>query len=177
MSPPSDARPAHPREVTMSQPAEILIVDDDPGMLETLGDVLDHAGYHVDTAEQGHAGLERVILDPPIDLAIVDFKLPDVSGLDVLRSIKTRSASTEVILMSGYASLASVLEAMEGQAASYVVKPFDFLQLRAMVARTLSRQRVARALRESEQHHRLVVDAMSDPAFLLDVDGSILLGN
>lgn len=95
----------------MSQHADILVVDDDPGMLETLGDVLAREGHRVHAADRGSVALTRLAQSPPVDVAIVDFKLPDISGLELLNKLKAGSPETEVILITGYASLATALAA------------------------------------------------------------------
>src|ERR1700730_14893558 len=161
----------------MTQRADILVVDDDPGMLDTLGDVLAQQGHRIHAANRGSAALNRVIQSPPVDVAIVDFKLPDISGLELLSSLKVSSPETEVILITGYASLATALEAINGQASAYLVKPLDAGHLLKTVAQALARQRLARALRESEERYRLVADALTEAVLFLDPSGHLVLAN
>ncbi len=161
----------------MTQRADILIVDDDPGMLETLGDVLSREGHRVHSANRGSAALSRLIQSPPVDVAIVDFKLPDISGIELLGSFKASSPDTEVILITGYGSLATALEAIEGQVASYLVKPLDVDHLLKTVEQALARQRLVRALRESEERYRLVTDALTEAVLLLNPSGHVVLAN
>ena len=161
----------------MTQRADILVVDDDPGMLETLGDVLAREGHRVHAANRGSAALSRLIQSPPVDLAIVDFKLPDISGIELLSSVKASSPETEVILITGYGSLATALEAIEGQVASYLVKPLNVGHLLKTVEQALARQRLARALRESEERYRLVTDALTEAVLLLNPTGHVVLAN
>ena len=130
------------------QRADILVVDDDPGMLETLEDVLAKDGHRVHAASLGSSALDRLAQSPPVDVAIVDFKLPDISGLELLTRLKVVSPETEVILITGYASLATALDAINGQAAAYLVKPLDPDHLLKTIEQALSRQGLARALRE-----------------------------
>jgi PAS domain S-box-containing protein len=161
----------------MTQRADILVVDDDPGMLETLGDVLAREGHRVQGANRGSVALNRLAQSPPVDVAIVDFKLPDISGLELLGSLKASSPETEVILITGYASLATALEAINGQASAYLVKPLDPGHLLNTVEQALARQRMARALRESEERYRLVTDALTEAVLLLDPSGHLVLAN
>jgi PAS domain S-box-containing protein len=160
-----------------TRPADILVVDDDPGMLETLGDVLERKGHRVHTADRGRAALDRLGQPSAVDLAIVDFELPDISGLDLLGSLKATSPETAVILISGHATLATALEAMEGHAESYLIKPLDLDRLLSTVDQALSRQRLARALRESEERYRLVTNAMTEAVLFLDPSGHLVLAN
>ncbi len=142
----------------MSARADILVIDDDPAVRDTVGDVLREHGYNVDRVDRGRVGLERMERPRPVDLAIVDLKLPDISGLDVLRGIKTRSPETEVILITGHASLDGALAAMDGEASSFLVKPVNTRQLLSTVDRALARQGLLRAIRESEARYRMIVE-------------------
>ena len=73
-------------------------------MLETPGDILARQGHRVQTADRGRVALDRLMQSPPVDVAIVDFKLPDISGLDLMSSLKATSPETAVILITGHAS-------------------------------------------------------------------------
>jgi PAS domain S-box-containing protein len=161
----------------MTTRADILVIDDDPAIRETVGDVLKEHGHHVDRVDRGQAALERIVRQRPVDLAIVDYKLPDISGLEVLRSIKARSPETEVILITGHASLDGALAALDGEATSYLVKPVGTAQLLSTVDRALTRQALARALRDSEERYRLVAESMTEALLLLDLDGGLVLMN
>ena len=134
----------------MGERADILVIDDDPRLCATVGDVLQHRGHRVRTAYRGQEALEH-LGQRPVDLAIVDFRLPDVSGVDLLESIKATSPETEVILISGQASLGSALQAINREASSYLVKPLDIEQLIGTVDRALAKQGAIRALRENER--------------------------
>ena len=160
----------------MSEGGLVLVVDDDPGTSETLRDVLELGGHTVRTADSGRAGLET-LASSPVDAAIVDLKLPDVSGLDLLEAIKATSAETEVILITGHASVASAVQAINGAAFGYLTKPFDVRQLVATLDKALEKQRLARALRESEERYRLVTEHITDAVFFLDMEGRLVFGN
>jgi two-component system, NtrC family, sensor histidine kinase HydH len=142
----------------MSARADILVIDDDPAVRDAVGDVLREHGHNVDRVDRGRVGLERIDRSRLVDLAIVDLKLPDISGLEVLRGIKARSPETEVILITGHASLDGALAAMDGEASSFLVKPVNTRQLLSTVERALARQTVLRAIRESEARYRMIVE-------------------
>lgn len=161
----------------MASGADILVIDDDPVIRETVGDVLREHGHHVDRVDRGQDALARIGQPRPVDLAIVDCRLPDISGLDLLRSIKTRSPETEVILITGHASLDGALAAMAGDASSYLVKPVDIAQLLSTVDRALARKGLLRALRDSEERYRLITESMTEALFLLDLEGGLALVN
>ncbi|MFI5325369.1 MAG: GAF domain-containing protein [Candidatus Rokuibacteriota bacterium] len=163
--------------VVTHQHGDILVVDDDPGILETLEDVLSRDGHRVHLAAQGARALERLVQSPPVDVAIVDFKLPDITSLELLNRLKVVSPDTEVILTTGYASLATALDAINGQAVAYLVKPLDPDHVLKTVEQALSRQGLVRALRESEERYRLVTDALAEAVLLLDPTGHLVLAN
>jgi len=160
----------------MASGADILVIDDDPVVRETVGDVLREHGHHVDRVDRGQDALTRFGQPRPVDLAIVDCRLPDISGLELLHNIKTRSPETEVILITGHASLDGALAAMAGDA-SYLVKPVDTAQLLSAVDRALARQGLLRALRGSEERYRLITESMTEALFLLDLDGALAMVN
>src|SRR3990170_2078557 len=134
----------------MNQPASILIIDDDRGTCETVGDVLRAKGYAVETATLGREGLDKLTARP-FDAGIVDIKLPDISGLDLLEALKGASPETEVIFVTGYASLATAIQAINGAAFAYLTKPFEMDQLLATLNKAHEKQRLTRALSESEE--------------------------
>ena len=82
-----------------------------------------------------------------------------------------------MILITGYASLSTALDAINGQAAAYLVKPLDPDHLLKTVEQALSRQGLVRALRESEERYRLVTDALAEAVLLLDPSGHLVLAN
>ena len=160
----------------MNQPASILIIDDDRGTCETVGDVLRAKGYAVETATLGREGLDKLTARP-FDAGIVDIKLPDISGLDLLEALKGASPETEVIFVTGYASLATAIQAINGAAFAYLTKPFEMDQLLATLNKALEKQRLTRALSESEERYRLITENVNDAIFLLDLEGRVLFAN
>ena len=100
----------------------ILIVDDDPKVRKTLSDILGVRGYVPIAAATGKAALGRIEEEMPA-VALIDLRLEDISGLEVMRGIKECSPGTECIVLTGYASQASAIEAVNLGAYSYVQKP------------------------------------------------------
>ncbi len=160
----------------MNQPASILIIDDDRGTCETLGDVLRAKGYAVETATRGREGLDKLSARP-FDAGIVDIKLPDISGLDLLKALKGASPETEVVFITGFASLATAIQAINGAAYAYITKPFEMDHLLATLNKALEKQRLTRALSESEERYRLITENVNDAIFLLDLEGRVLFAN
>ena len=154
----------------------ILVLDDDRGMCETIGDVLRQQGHVVQIATRAEAGLE-LAAESLIEVAIVDIRLPDMSGIDVLHGIRKELPTTEIIFITGHASLATAIQAINGLAFAYLVKPFEMSHLVATVEQAVQKQRLAQALLDSEERYRFVTENITDAVFLLELDGRIALGN
>jgi CheY-like chemotaxis protein len=109
---------------------QVLLVDDDPGTLICFGAILRTAGYSVLTASSGSQGLE-VFSQRLIDLAIIDLRLPDISGLDVVRTIRRQCPVIPVVVVTGFGSAREAVAVMRLGAADFVEKPIaedDLLQ-------------------------------------------------
>ncbi len=126
----------------------ILVVDDDQASCETLGDILELRGYTVLTAPTGEAA-EGLVRSTPVNAVLLDLRLPDRSGVEVLRFVKEFAPETEVLMVSGYASLASAIEAMRYGAFGYVQKPVNVEEVLSGLKRALERQRMARELQQA----------------------------
>lgn len=160
----------------MKESGTILIVDDDDNLVRTLSSVLRLKGYSsVDTAT-GHGALD-LLEEQSIDVALIDLRLGDMSGLEVLALIKQRAPRTECIVLTGHASQASAIEAINLGAYSYVLKPYNLDHLLVTIRRALEKQVAEKALRESEEQIRTVVDASKDAMVVVDRQGLITLFN
>src|SRR5689334_12157303 len=104
--------------------ARILVVDDEQSMRELLAIVLRREGYEVVLAENGRAAIEALERSP-VDLLISDIKMPDMSGVDVLREAKRLDKDILGIMITAFASTETAVEAMRLGACDYVTKPFD----------------------------------------------------
>jgi PAS domain S-box-containing protein len=160
----------------MSDLATILVVDDDPGTCQTIGDVLRLRGYSTKIANRGGSALET-LSGRGVDLAILDIQLPDVSGLELLQSLKKSSPSTEVIIITGHASVPTAVQAIDGSAFAYLTKPFEMDNLLSIVDKALGKQRLERVLRESKESYRLVTEHIQDAILLLDLEGRVVFTN
>lgn len=131
-------------ETGSERPTHLLIVDDEPVILQILRAVFEDQPYRVTTVGSG-ADARAVIQDQGCDILVTDKNLPDIGGLDLLRLAKERDPSTEVIVVTGYGSLETAIAAMELGAYDYVLKPLNnIFDIRRKVDRALDRQRIAR---------------------------------
>lgn len=117
----------------------LLVVDDDESNLEGLEGVFAKEGYRVLMARGGKEALERVRSEH-VDVVLTDLMMPDMDGLDLLKSIKTVSPETEVILMTAYGTVARAVEAMKEGAYDFVTKPFKRIQIVKGVRRAMEKQ-------------------------------------
>jgi DNA-binding NtrC family response regulator len=125
------------------------VVEDDAAMRELLREALADAGYEVDVAAGGHAGVER-IRQGGIDLVVSDVKMPDLDGLDMLREIKAVVPSPHVITITAFGSIDTAIRAVKLGAFDYITKPFEIDQLLLSVDKALSE----RALRSEVERLR-----------------------
>lgn len=119
----------------------ILVIDDEEQMLDSLKLTLQQSGYQVSTAKAGAEGL-ALFEGGDYNLVLADLQLPDMEGLEVLRRIKDKQPSIEVIIISGYGSVNKAVEATKAGAFHFVEKPFEFDALQLLIDRALERQRL-----------------------------------
>jgi len=121
----------------------LLVADDDPDSRRTLARLLERLGYDVVTAEHGLAALEMVQWQP-FDLILTDIAMPQLDGLALLRRLKSADATRDipVIMVSGLADLASVVECIENGAEDHITKPYEVVLLHARIRASLERKRM-----------------------------------
>lgn len=129
----------------------ILIIDDDPNLRKTLSDILRSKGYEALSAKDGEEGLALLKKDH-LNVALIDLKLPDMSGLEVLKRAKADCPSLEAIILTGNASLDSAIEATNKGVFSYLQKPYDIDQLLLHIRRAVEKQQAEEKIREYQGH-------------------------
>jgi response regulator RpfG family c-di-GMP phosphodiesterase len=145
----AEAGPAPARETS----GRILVVDDDPVVLELLAKILQDAGHQVTAAESGSRALDIFRADPH-DVVVTDILMPGISGLDVLQSVKQVGPGTEVIVVTAFASLDNAIQALRYGAYDFITKPLDDLRiLERVVERALEKRRLT-------ADNRLLVDSL-----------------
>jgi two-component system response regulator HydG len=110
----------------------LLVVDDELPVLKVIERLAAKVGYDVITCASGTEAL-KALMRRPADLAMVDLRMPDVNGLDLLRQIRNSVPSCEVMLMTGYGAVDSAVEAIKLGAREYMTKPFDIDRLRQVL--------------------------------------------
>jgi two-component system response regulator HydG len=139
----------------MSEPATLLVADDDPGLRESLQRTLTRAGYRVVLASDGRAAFER-LQGGDIDLVLTDLKMPGLSGLELLRAIKAIPLDLDVILLTAFGTVEEAVSAMKDGAYDFITKPFRGEQLLKVVAKALER----RALIEQNKALRQQIESL-----------------
>jgi DNA-binding NtrC family response regulator len=121
-------------------PTHVLLVDDEKDFVEMLSMRLEEAGEHVTPAYDGHMCLEE-LSKHPIDVVILDIKMPGMDGIQTLKEIKSRFPLVEVILLTGHGSTETAIAGMKLGAFDYLLKPADFNQLQTILERAKLRKR------------------------------------
>ena len=149
----------------------IVVVEDEALLGRQIARALAAAGHDVRTASTGAEGLAAVEEVEP-DLVLLDLRLPDKSGLDVLEQLRAFDAELPVVLMTAYGSVADAVEAMRRGAADYLQKPLDLDELRLLVDRVVARARRDRELAYLRRRDRALPEGLvgQDPALLAAFD-------
>ena len=142
--------------------SRILIVDDERSMREMLEILLRREGYEVAVAENGSAAI-ALLQQRPFDMLISDVRMPDISGVDVLRKAKELNPTIIGIMITAYGSKESIQEVLRLQAADYLDKPFNVEELKFRIRKELDRTRLQqenvllkRVLRSSSQFSNII---------------------
>lgn len=125
-------------DTQMKASAKVLVVDDEQDIAEVISYLLVRAGCQVTTVGTGRAALD-VVRNDGIGLVMLDYMLPDINGLDVLKQIKAVSPDTKVIIVTGRGTDKVLADVLEAGASAYVVKPFLNDRLVELVRETLAR--------------------------------------
>ena len=148
--------------LAVQQAPRLLVVDDEPGILDVIERFGKRAGFDVMACANGADALEE-LRRHPADVAMVDLRMPDVNGLQVLREIKAMVPGCDVILMTGFAAVDSAVEAIKLGARDYLTKPFDFRRLGALLT----------SIREEAERRRELIAVEGKVAEQLEFCGMI----
>ena len=140
----------------------IVIIDDEQGILDVVSRVARRAGYDASTYSNGRDAIAALQTERA-DLVLVDLRMPEVGGLDVLRAIRDTNPRCQAVLMTGYASVDTAVEAIKLGATDYLSKPLDFGRLEGLLA----------TVREDLERRRSLLSIESDLAKRLEFCGMI----
>ena len=116
----------------------ILVADDEPGMRSALREVLRRSGWRVEAVECGAQALARLAEDDAVDLLLTDFRMPGMSGLELLREARAQRPALPVIMMTAFGTVEDAVAAMRDGAADYLMKPFSFDTVTQTVERVMA---------------------------------------
>jgi DNA-binding NtrC family response regulator len=135
--------------------ARILVVDDEEAMRSGLMEILHEEGHQTREASNGKEAMEK-LRGELIDLVCSDLRMPGMDGLELLAQIKSESPETEVILITGYASISSAVEAVKLGAHDYLSKPFEIDEVRLTVERALEKKELRDRTRRLERNVKVL---------------------
>ena len=130
-------------------PASVLLVDDDPGILKSVGAFLERSGYETHRASTGREGLQLYEVHNQ-DVVVLDLKLPDLSGIEVLERLPGQDAA--VILFTGHGDIETAVRAMQLGAEDFLTKPVDMAHLTAIIERSQERVNLRREVTRLKSH-------------------------
>jgi DNA-binding NtrC family response regulator len=142
---------------------KILITDDEPSNRKILAQELVHKGFAVDTASSGREALAIIESAPP-HLVILDYMMPDLSGLEVLKELRRRGNDTPVIMITAYGSVERAVEVMKEGAYDFITRPFDPDHIEIVLRKALERQTLKREVEilseeVRDRYHLIVGDS------------------
>jgi excisionase family DNA binding protein len=136
MRTPAAAAAPQSKSSTATERPRVLVVDDEASIRDLLSKTLALAEYDVDVAQDGRSALDRLRIYP-YDLLIADLKMPGVDGLSVIREAKRYKSDLPVIIITGFSTESSAIEAVNLGVAGYLTKPFRVPQVLAAAAKAL----------------------------------------
>ena len=163
--------------------AKILIVDDQQKVLDSLELILAQHGYNVTVANSGREALQWLDKQQ-FDLALLDMRMPDIGGRDIMAAIKARELDTAVIVVSGDATFDAAAGALRQGAYDFIRKPYAIEHLLSSVSNALKErqlkhenERIQERLKHSERLHRYMVNSSPDIIYILDEQGRFVFLN
>ena len=120
----------------MSDTKKILIIDDEPSICNGCKIILSENGYDVETALSGQKGFEKMS-STSFDLILLDIRLPDITGIEILKKINEKRIDASVIIMTGHGTVENAVEAMKNGAFDFITKPFNEKELEKSILRAL----------------------------------------
>jgi len=152
----------------MPEKVSILIVDDDEDTLETLSDILQEKGFYTETAKTGKEALAKTG-ERFFNVVLLDIKLPDMTGIEVLQTLTGKHLSTMAIMMTGYATVQNAVDANNFGASAYIIKPIDQEILLRAINECLKKQEIFN-LRISQGMRKIPVSVSLSNSIIQQID-------
>lgn len=171
-------------------PVTVLVVDDEKGIRDGSARIIDRMGCHVLTATNGEEGLD-MIGRTDVSIVLLDLKMPGIDGMEVLKRIQSLNPDILVIIITGFATIETAIEAMKRGAYDFIPKPFEPDQLRIVVNRALEkitlkkeaanleaeRRRTLADLGTEKSRVHTIIDSLPNGIVVTNADGQVVLMN
>lgn len=171
-------------------PVQVLVVDDEKGIRDGSERILTRMGCHVLTAAEGGEALD-ILKKEAVSIVLLDMKMPGMDGMEVLRRIRERDETVLVIVITGYATVETAIEAMKQGAYDFIPKPFEPDQLRIVVNRALEKLRLTQEALKLEQERtrtlsdldteksriRTIIESLPNGLVVTNATGQVVLMN
>jgi len=123
----------------LGENARIIIIDDDKSIRQVLKTILEEEGYAEDTADTGQEAVLKTN-EQAYNLALIDMRLPDIEGIDLILKIKDTTPRMRKIIVTGYPTIQNAMEAVNRQADAFILKPFDVERVLQTIREQLMKQ-------------------------------------
>ncbi|MBW1868587.1 MAG: response regulator [Deltaproteobacteria bacterium] len=152
----------------MEKEVSIAIIDDDAALASNLKDILEAEGYRVQAVNDGRAGM-ALFREKIFDLALVDIKLPEIPGPELVRRLSRLRPETEYIMITAYATMETAVEVIrQKQVIGYENKPIDMDHLLTFIREVMRRRRAEESQRISDANYHTIFDTANDAIFVHD---------
>ncbi|MEE8576430.1 MAG: response regulator, partial [candidate division Zixibacteria bacterium] len=139
-------------------PARILVIDDEDSMCNFMEIMLSKEGYSVDTTNSAKDGV-GLLRKNSYDLVIADLNMPEMSGIEVLKEVRSFKNDQDLIVMTAYASVDTAIDAMKHGAVDYITKPFKIDEIKLVIEKSISRKQLIK------ENHTLKKQLRGDNSF------------
>ncbi len=149
------------KDTEQEKASHILVIDDEEVICSLLTDVLTEAGHKVVAVASAEEALEKV-KDTAFEVVITDLMMPGINGIEILRKVKKVNSDISVIIITGYATVETAVEAMKEGAYDYLSKPFNLAEIKITVDRAVERQTLIRGVKEKDYYKGLsLIDGLT----------------
>jgi len=150
----------------------VLVVDDEPSVADLLYEDLTELGYECFKATTGEDALERLLKDD-YDLMLLDLKLPGISGIDILKEVKSNHPGTKVIVVTALKDVQTAVEAMKAGAIDYITKPFDLEEINTSIEENFKTNNVNDTRLNLEEETPMIDEETGWTRFLNDISEGV----